>query len=80
MSYRPNESFIPKQQRKKHISVVYFWQKKNLEHQINIKFCKTTGKSASEMLALLTLAYGEYSNKKLSILNGIGSSRKGVKM
>jgi hypothetical protein len=26
------------------------------------------------------LAYGEYSNKKLSILNGIGSSRKGVKM
>jgi hypothetical protein len=33
---------------------------KNLEQQINIKFCMKIGKSASEMLALLTLAYGEY--------------------
>jgi hypothetical protein len=32
------------------------------------------------MLALLTVAYGEYAMKKLSVLNGIGSSRKGEKM
>jgi len=40
---------------------------KNLEQQINIKFCVKIGKSASEMLALLTVAYGEYSMKKLSV-------------
>jgi hypothetical protein len=37
---------------------------KNLEHQINIKFYVKIGKSASETLALLTLAYGEYAMKK----------------
>jgi hypothetical protein len=33
---------------------------KNLEQKTNIKFCVQIGKSASETLALLTLAYGEY--------------------
>jgi hypothetical protein len=32
------------------------------------------------MLALLTLAYGEYAVKKSSVFNGISSSRKGKKM
>jgi hypothetical protein len=40
---------------------------KNLEQQINIKFCVKTGKSASETLALLTVAYGEYAMMKLSV-------------
>ena len=40
---------------------------KNLEQQINIKFCVRIGKSASETLALLTVAYGEYTMKKSSI-------------
>jgi hypothetical protein len=39
---------------------------KNLEQRINIRFCVKIGKSASEMLALLTLANGEYAMKKLS--------------
>jgi hypothetical protein len=38
----------------------------NLEQQINVKFCVKISKSASETLALLTLAYGEYATKKLS--------------
>ena len=49
------------------MSVVCGWRKnesKNLEQQINIKFCVKNGKSASEMLALLTVAYGEYAMKK----------------
>ena len=32
---------------------------KNLDQRINIKFCAKIGKSASETLALLTVAYGE---------------------
>jgi hypothetical protein len=40
---------------------------KNLEQQINIQLCAKIGKSASETLALLTLAYGEYDMKKLSV-------------
>jgi hypothetical protein len=36
---------------------------KNLEQRINIK----TGKSASETVALLTVPYGEYAMKKLSV-------------
>jgi len=40
---------------------------KNLEQQINIKFCVKIGKSASETLALLTVAYGEYAMKKSSV-------------
>jgi len=38
------------------------------------------GKSASEMLALLTVAYGEYTMRKSSVFNGTGRSRKGEKM
>ena len=40
---------------------------KNLEKLINIKFCVKIGKSASETLALLTVAYGEYAMKKSSV-------------
>jgi hypothetical protein len=40
---------------------------KNLEQWTNIKFCVKTGKSASEALALLTLAYGEYVMKNSSV-------------
>jgi len=40
---------------------------KNLEQWINIKFCVKIVKSASETLALLTVAYGEYAMKKLSV-------------
>jgi hypothetical protein len=36
---------------------------KNLEQQINIKFCVKTGRSASEA-SLLALAYDEYAVKK----------------
>jgi hypothetical protein len=53
---------------------------KNLEQRVNIKFCVKISKSASETLALLTVAYGEYAMKKLSVFNGIGGSRKGEKM
>jgi hypothetical protein len=40
---------------------------KNLEQRINVKFCVKIGKSASEILALLTVAYGEYAMKKLNV-------------
>jgi hypothetical protein len=52
MSHRRNEPFVPQQQRNT--------SDKNLEQRINIKFCVNIGKSASETLALLTVAYGEY--------------------
>jgi hypothetical protein len=45
---------------------------KDLLQRINIKFCVKVGKSASETLALLIVAYGEY-------MNGTGGSRKGKK-
>jgi hypothetical protein len=40
---------------------------KNLEQWINIKFCVLIDKSASETLALLTMAYGKYAVKKSSV-------------
>jgi len=40
---------------------------KVLEQRINIRFCVKIGKSASETLALLTVAYGEYAMKKWSV-------------
>jgi len=40
---------------------------KNLEQRINIKFGVKVGKSVSETLALLTVAYGEYAMKKSSV-------------
>jgi len=39
---------------------------KNLEQRIN-KFCVRIGKSASETLAVLTVAYGEYGMKNSSV-------------
>jgi len=53
------------------VSVVFGWRKmsdKNLEQRINIKVCVKIDKSASETLALLTVAYGEKAMKKLSVL------------
>jgi hypothetical protein len=38
---------------------------KNLEQQINVKFCVKISKSTSETLALLTLVYGEYPCKMI---------------
>ena len=40
---------------------------KYLEQRINIKFCVKIGKSASETLALLAVAYGEYAVNKSSV-------------
>jgi hypothetical protein len=40
---------------------------KNLEQRINSKFCVKIGNTASEMVALLTLACGEYAVKKSSV-------------
>jgi hypothetical protein len=53
---------------------------KNLEQRINIKFRVKIGKSASETLALLAVAYGEYALKNSSVFSGLGGSRKGEKM
>jgi hypothetical protein len=53
---------------------------KNLEQQINIKFCVKIGKSASEMLALLTVTYGEYAVKKSCVFEWQRRFRKGEKM
>jgi hypothetical protein len=39
----------------------------NLEQRINIKFCVMIGKSASETLAPLTVAYVEYAMKKSNV-------------
>jgi hypothetical protein len=50
---------------------------KNLEQPINIKFCVKIGKSASEMLALLTVAYGEYAMKKWSVFEWHGRFKEG---
>jgi hypothetical protein len=40
---------------------------KNLLQRINIKLCVKIDKSASETLALLTVAYGKYTLKKLNV-------------
>jgi hypothetical protein len=66
VSYRQDEPFLAKQQRKQYVSTVYCCDK-NLEQRINIKFCVKIGNSASEMVALLTLACGEYAVKKSSV-------------
>jgi len=49
----------------------------NLEQRINIKFCVKIGESASETLALLTVAYGEYGMKKLSVFEWHGRFKEG---
>jgi hypothetical protein len=53
---------------------------KNLEQRINITFCVKIGKSASETLAILTVAYSKYATKKLSVFNDISGSMKGEMM
>jgi len=50
---------------------------KNLEQPINIKFCAKIGKSAGETLALLTVVYGEYAMKKLSVFEWHRRFKKG---
>jgi hypothetical protein len=41
---------------------------RNLEQRTNTKFCVKIGKSGSETLVLLILAYGEYAMNKSSVL------------
>jgi hypothetical protein len=70
MGYRQDELFVPEQQRKQYVSVVYVSGKmsnKNMEQRINIQFCIKICKSASETLLLLTLAYSECATKKLGV-------------
>jgi hypothetical protein len=70
MSHRPNESFVPEQQKNSTCpwyTVGGKMSDKNLEQRINIKFCVRIGKRASETLALLTVVYGEYTMKKSSV-------------
>ena len=50
---------------------------KNPEQWINIKFCVKIGKSASETLALLTVAYGEYAMKKSSVFEWYRQFKEG---
>ena len=50
---------------------------KNTEQRINIKFCVKIGKSASEKLPLLRVAYGEYAMKKSSVLKCHRQFKKG---
>jgi hypothetical protein len=42
---------------------------KNLERRTNFKFCVKIGKSASQTLAPLTVAYGEYTMKKSCVFD-----------
>jgi hypothetical protein len=69
MSYRSNERFVPKQQRKQECpwyTVGGEMSDKNLEQWINKVLCEDWY-SASETLALLTLTYGEHAMKKSSV-------------
>jgi len=50
---------------------------KNLDKRINNKFCVKIGKSASETLAILIVAYGEYAIKKLSVFKWHRQFREG---
>jgi hypothetical protein len=58
------------------MSEVYCCDKK-LEQWINMKFCMELTECASGMLALLTLAYGEYTMKKLCVAEWHGWFKKG---
>jgi hypothetical protein len=62
MSYRPIESFLPKQQRNQYLSSVYYWRKNDWQESgaadIYKVWCLKISKSASETLALLILSYG----------------------
>jgi hypothetical protein len=50
---------------------------KNLEQRINIKFCVKIGKGATETLALLTIAYGEYAMKKSNVFEWHSGFKEG---
>jgi len=50
---------------------------KNPEQRINFKFWLEIGKGASETLALLTVAYGEYAMKKWSVFQWHGRFKEG---
>jgi len=50
---------------------------KCLEQRINIKFCVKIGKSSSETLTLLTVAYGQYGMKKSSVFEWHRRFKKG---
>lgn len=50
---------------------------RNLEQRINIKFCVKIGKSASETLSLLKMAYGEHAVKKSSVFEWHRRFREG---
>jgi hypothetical protein len=52
---------------------------KNLLQRINIKFCVKIGKSASETLALLTVAYGEYTMMKQCVFEWHRRFKEGQK-
>jgi hypothetical protein len=70
VNYRPSKSFVPKQQRKQYVSVVYYWRKNEWQEYgaaDRIEFCVKIGKSVSQTVALLTLAYCEYAVKKWSV-------------
>jgi hypothetical protein len=65
MSHRPSVSFPSSRENSTcpWYSVGRKMSDKNLQQRINIK----SGKSASETVALLTVSYGEYAMKKLSV-------------
>jgi hypothetical protein len=50
---------------------------KKLEQRISINFCVKIGTNASETLALLLLAYGDYATKKFSVFNGLAFQGSG---
>jgi hypothetical protein len=71
MSYRPNGLFVPNS-RGSSTCTRYTaggeMSARSLEQRIYIKFCVEIGGGASEMLALLILAYGGYAMEKSSVL------------
>jgi transposase len=50
---------------------------KNLKQRINISFCVKIGKSASETLAQLTVAYGECARKISNVFDWQGRFKEG---
>jgi hypothetical protein len=68
MSHRPNDTFVFEGiSGRPWYAVGGKTSDRNLEQRINIRFCLMIGKGASETLALLTVAYGEYALKKSSV-------------
>jgi hypothetical protein len=61
-TFRNVPTCLVRSQAREEVAVVYCWRKR-----INIKFCVKISKSASEMSALLKVAYDEYAMKKSSV-------------